>query len=90
MKIACEKEEKNLSELRDYYTNMKENLTKMEKKIGELRSQVGIISKLFLQTQKTRVTIQREIEQKITQCNIILNECKVCKLLNETSLILFI
>lgn len=81
VKIKIEQEEKKMSELKNNHTDAKKNLEEMEKKLAEYRSQISVIGKLHLKSQKAHITVQRQIEEKKIECNTILKECKVCEFL---------
>lgn len=72
-----EEEEKKLSILQGNYENTKQNLKPIEEKIAQHKSEIDVISEKYLQTQKARITVQRNIKQKMTECDTILKECKV-------------
>lgn len=80
-KIKIEREETKMLKLKDSYTNVKKDLENVEKKLAQHRSQISVIEKLYLESQKAHIAIQRKIEQKKIECNTIIKECKVCELL---------
>lgn len=82
-KIDVEQEETKMSKFKDNYTNVKKDLENKEKKLAELRLQIGVIGKLYLESQKAHFAVHRKIEQKKIECNTILKECKVCEFLKK-------
>ncbi|TGZ53900.1 Collagen alpha-2(I) chain [Temnothorax longispinosus] len=76
-KIKIEREETEMSKLKDDYTNKKKDLENTEKKLAQYRSQVNVIGNLYLERQKALIVVQKKIEQKKVECNTIINECKI-------------
>lgn len=72
-----EEEDKKLSMLQGNYENTKQNLKSIEEKLAQHKSEIDVISEKYLQTQKAHITVQRNIRQKMTECDTILKECKV-------------
>lgn len=76
-KKAVEQEEKKLSKLQEDRAIVKENLVNAENKIAQCKSQIDVISKLYLETQRMDIIVQRKIGQQKAECDNILKECKV-------------
>lgn len=82
-KIKIEREETKMSKLKDNYTHLKKDLENLEKKMAQHKSQIDVIGKLYLESQKEHIAVQRKIEQKAIECNTILKDCKVCEFLKK-------
>lgn len=82
-KIKIEREETKMLKLKNNYTNVKNDLENVEKKLAQHRSQISVIEKLYLESQKAHIGVQRKIEQKKIECNTVLKECKVRELLRN-------
>ncbi|XP_024889323.1 structural maintenance of chromosomes protein 1A-like isoform X2 [Temnothorax curvispinosus] len=76
-KIKIEREETEMSKLKDDYTNKIKDLENTEKKLAQYRSRVNVIGNLYLESQKELIGVQKKIEQKKIECNTIINECKI-------------
>ncbi|XP_071568818.1 LOW QUALITY PROTEIN: structural maintenance of chromosomes protein 1A-like [Temnothorax nylanderi] len=76
-KIKIEREETEMSKLKDYYTNKKKVLENMEKKLAQYSLQVDVIGNVYLGSQMGLIAVQKKIEEKKIECNTIINECKI-------------
>ncbi|XP_077268586.1 structural maintenance of chromosomes protein 1A-like isoform X2 [Temnothorax americanus] len=76
-KIKIEREETEMSKLKNDYTNKKKDLENVEKELAQYSSQVNVIGNLYLKSQKALIAVQKKIEEKKIECNTIINECKI-------------
>lgn len=76
-KIKIEREQTKMSKIKNNYTNIKNDLENVEKKLAQHKSQIDVIGKLYLESQKTLIAVQRKIELKKIECNTVLKNCKV-------------
>jgi len=83
VKIKIEREETQMLKLKDNCTNMKKNLENVEKELAQHKLQIDDIEKLYLESQKAYIAVQKEIEKKKIKCNTVLKECKVCEFLKK-------
>lgn len=82
-KINIEREETKMSKLKNNYINTKKNLEIIEKKLAQQKLQIDITGKLYLESQKAHIAVQKKIEQKKIECNSVLKDCKVCEFLKK-------
>jgi len=71
--------------LKDDYKIKIEKLENIKAKLDECRSQIGIVSKLYLENQKAYMLMRTKIKQQKQKCEDILKECKVNELLKDIS-----
>ncbi|XP_025156761.1 structural maintenance of chromosomes protein 1A-like isoform X2 [Harpegnathos saltator] len=76
-KSAIEQEEEELSRLQKDYTNIKQNLVDLENRIAQCKLNIDVISKSYLQAERARILVQKEIEQQKGKFDTILKECKM-------------
>ncbi|XP_011704616.1 PREDICTED: structural maintenance of chromosomes protein 1A-like [Wasmannia auropunctata] len=76
-KSEIELEETKMLTLKDRYTNVKKDLENLEGELSERRLQINFFEKLYLESRKAHIALQKKIETKIIECNTILKECKM-------------
>lgn len=77
-RIAIEEKETNLLELKNNCTAIQKNIRDVEKELAQYKSQIEVIIKSDLSSlQKIHINMQRKRNQRKTECNSILTECKV-------------
>lgn len=81
--IEIQQKETKMLELKDIHTNKKNDLEIVERELTQYKSQIDVFGKLYLESQKTLIIVQKKIEQKKIECNTVLKDCKVCEFLKK-------
>ncbi|XP_025265125.1 structural maintenance of chromosomes protein 1A [Camponotus floridanus] len=77
IKTNVEQIEIRLLKIKDDYKTKIEILENIKTELDDHRSQIGIVSKLYLENQKAYMLIRTKIKQQKQKCEDILRECKL-------------